>query len=273
MATIASKPLTLAEVKKRVGEVLQRANRFWAGEAEVAASFFSQPRSKDEHLFWLKSQMVRELGWPDGRLTRVMDAFHQLETVSERHSVHAALINAEEEYSHYVVLADIAETIAGRRIPPDEIMYNKDLPEWQALAKVRTAQAGWDSAVSGFHEGGGLGIYFTCMNIEPVADDPYRPAIAQAMAMIYSDELGHAAHGFREVMEIAAHASDDDWQKVLEKVEAVGYHRVRMRNEQFGFPLSEERVEEIKAGKIMPFLPPLPSVEEVYGEIATRGGE
>jgi hypothetical protein len=259
--------MTLSEVKKRIGEVLQRANRFWAGEAEVAAAFFSQPRSKDEHLFWLKSQMVRELGWPDGRLTRVMDAFKQLESVSERHAVHAALINAEEEYSHYVVLADIAETIAGRRIVPDEIMYNKDLPEWQALAKVRTSQAGWDSAVSGFHEGGGLGIYYTCMNLQPIEGDPYRPAIAEAMAMIYGDELGHAAHGFRTVVQIAAQVSDEEWQQVLEKVEAVGYHRVRMRNEQFGFPLTNERIEEIKEGKILPYLPPLPDVEEIYAEI------
>ena len=56
---------------------------------------------------------------------------------------------------------------------------------------------------------------------------------------------------------------------MLEKAEAVGYHRVRMRNEQFGYPLSEERIEEIRAGKIGPYLPPLPDVEEVYKELVT----
>jgi hypothetical protein len=87
--------------------------------------------------------------------------------------------------------------------------------------------------------------------------------------MIYGDEVGHAAQGFRAVVRIAASASDDQWRQVLEKAEAVGYHRVRMRNEQFGFPLSEERIAQIRAGKIVPYLPPLPDVEEVYKEVVT----
>jgi len=56
---------------------------------------------------------------------------------------------------------------------------------------------------------------------------------------------------------------------VLEKAEAVGYHRVRMRKERFGFPLPEERIAEIRAGKIVPYLPPLPDAEEVYQEVVT----
>lgn len=256
-------------VRNRIGEVLQRVNRYWAGEAEVAATFFKGPRTKEEHLRWLKSQMVRELGWPDGRLTRVMEAYKKVEKEMDRHMVHDLLINAEEEYSHYVVLADIAEELAGRRLTPEEIEYNRELPEWKALAAVRTRQADWDAAVSAFHEGGGLGIYHTCMHLKPLEGEPYREKIAQAMGMIYGDEVGHAVQGFRAVVRIAATASDEQWQQVLEKAEAVGYHRVRMRNEQFGFPLSEERIAEIREGKIVPYLPPLPDVEEVYKEVVT----
>src|SRR5712692_2646557 len=140
----------LGTVKRRIGEVLQRVNRYWAGEAEVAAMFFSRPRAPEEHLYWLKSQMVRELGWPDGRLNRTLEAYKSVEKEFDRHAVHAMLTNAEEEYSHYVVLADIAEAAAGRRVLPEEIMYNKDLAEWKALDKVRTREADWDNAVSGF---------------------------------------------------------------------------------------------------------------------------
>jgi hypothetical protein len=49
----------------------------------------------------------------------------------------------------------------------------------------------------------------------------------------------------------------------------VGYHRVRMRNEQFGFPLSEQRIQEIRDGKISPYIPPLPDVATMYEEITT----
>jgi hypothetical protein len=212
--------------------------------------------------------MVRELAWPHGRLSRVVEAYTRVESETDRHKVHELLINAEEEYSHYVVLADIAEELAGCRVLPEEIQDNKGLPEWQALDRVRTRQAGWDAAVSGFHEGGGLGIYYTCMNLSPMEGDSYRGKIAAAMGMIYGDELGHAARGFREVVRIAASAPDEEWQQALDKVELVGYHRVRMRNEQFGFPLSEARVKEIREGRIAPYLPPFPAVEEVYREVA-----
>jgi hypothetical protein len=263
--------LDLAVVQRRIGEVLQRVNRFWAGEAEVAATFFSRSRDAEEHLRWLKSQMVRELAWPDGRLVRLLDAYKQVERAQDRHSVHTLFMTAEEEYSHYVVLADIAEAAAGRRITPDEIMYNKELAEWRALDGVRTREADWDNAVSGFHEGGGLGIYWTCMHLTPMDGDPYREQIAQAMGMIYSDELEHAARGLRQVVRIAATASEEMWQRVLEKVLLVGYHRVRMRNEQFGFPLTEQRVEEIREGKIAPYIPPLPDVAMIYEEIVAAG--
>jgi hypothetical protein len=257
----------LALVKRRIGEALQGVNRYWAGEAEVAATFFEVPHTADEHLYWLKSQMVRELGWPDGRLERTLQAYRAVEREQDRHTVHAMLQNAEEEYSHYVVLADIAEAAAGRRVLPDEIMYNKDLPEWKALDKVRTREADWDNAVSGLHEGGGLGIYWTAMHLPPMEADPYREQIAAAMAMIYDDEIEHAARGFRSVVRVAATATEAMWQRVAEKVNQIGYHRVRMRNEQFGFPLSEGRIQEIHEGKITPYIPPLPDTAAVYQEI------
>lgn len=260
----ASEVAALGLVKGRIGEVLQRVNRYWAGEAEVAAAFFSGPHTADEHLRWLKSQMVRELGWPDGRLSRLAEAYKSVERETDRHRVHTLFMTAEEEYSHYVVLADIAEAAAGRRILPEEIMDNKDLPEWKALDQVRTREADWDSAVSGFHEGGGLGIYYTAMHLQPIEGDPYRPQIAAAMGMIYDDEIEHAARGFRDVVRVAATAAEAMWQRVVQKVELIGYHRVRMRNEQFGFPLPEERVQEIREGKISPYIPPLPDVATVY---------
>ena len=158
-------------VERRIGEVLQRVSRYWAGEAEVATTFFSRPHSGDEHLPWLKSQMVRELAWPDGRITRLLEAFKKVERDLDRHEVHRLFQTAEEEYSHYLVLADIAEEAAGRRLEPEELLY-KDLPEWKGLDKVRTREAVWDNAVSGFHEGGGLGIYHAAMLIEPMEQDP-----------------------------------------------------------------------------------------------------
>ena len=106
------------------------------------------------------------------------------------------------------------------------------------------------------------------MHLAPMAGDPYREPIAAAMAMIYDDEIAHAARGFRSVVRVAATATEEMWQRVVEKVNQIGYQRVRMRNEQFGFPITEERIQEIHEGKISPYIPPLPEVEAVYREVA-----
>jgi len=50
-----------------------------------------------------------------------------------------------------------------RRILPEVIHYNKEMTEWKALDAVRTREADWDSAVSGVHGGGGLGIHYACL--------------------------------------------------------------------------------------------------------------
>jgi len=42
-------------------EIEDVAARFRAGEAEVARTFFSQPRPLAQHLYWLKVQVSREL--------------------------------------------------------------------------------------------------------------------------------------------------------------------------------------------------------------------
>lgn len=261
--TTAHSPAATSKATARVGSVLQRVNRFWGGEAEVAETFFKSARTKDEHLHWLTSQMVRELGWPDGRITKLQQAFAQLEDGVGRHEVLVMFQVAEEENSHYVVLADIAEKIQGRSLKPAEFQHHRQGSEWQALDKVRTRQADWDRAVSGLHEGGGLGIYYAAMNLEPMPDDPYRADIAAAMRMIYDDELSHCAYGLAEVVQVAMDATDEIWHQVEDKAEAVGYHRLRMRNEQFGSPLPEARIQEIREGKIVPYLPPFPTLAEV----------
>ena len=55
----------------------------------------------------------------------MIKAYKKVEKETNRYLVHDLLINAEEEYSHYVVLADIAEELAGRHIISEEIDYNR----------------------------------------------------------------------------------------------------------------------------------------------------
>ena len=75
--------------------------------------------------------------------------------------------------------------------------------------------------------------------------------IAGAFEIIFGDEVGHmktGAEGLRRVVK-----TDEQWDKAKGMTREIARPRVRMRNEMFGHPLSEERLREIDEGKIEPF--------------------
>jgi hypothetical protein len=74
--------------------------------------------------------------------------------------------------------------------------------------------------------------------------------IAEACSKVYDDEFGHMLSGIAGIVEEGL--TDADW-KLLETllVEQLK-QRIRMRNAQFSYPLSEERVQAIYRGNIEP---------------------
>ncbi len=50
----------------------------------------------------------------------------------------------------------------------------------------------------------------------------------------------------------SAQLSDGEWSLMTELVTRILRHRVRMRNGEFSYPLSEDRVEAIFTGDIVP---------------------
>ena len=49
------------ETRERRNDLTRYASRFWAGEAEIARTFFERPRAPEEHLRWLRVQAYKEL--------------------------------------------------------------------------------------------------------------------------------------------------------------------------------------------------------------------
>ena len=59
------------QARERRNDLTRYASRFWAGEAEIARTFFSQSRTPEEHLRWLRVQAYKELQpRPDGIILR-----------------------------------------------------------------------------------------------------------------------------------------------------------------------------------------------------------
>ena len=71
--------------------------------------------------------------------------------------------------------------------------------------------------------------------------------IAAACRSVYEDEIEHAHHGVEDM--VALEPTEEDWALAWQMVEDISRQRVRMRNEQFNFPLSEARLEEIGGGE------------------------
>ena len=56
------KPETGAKIDERIAALEAAPLRWWAGEAEVVRTYFSNPRTREDDLRWLKLQAARELG-------------------------------------------------------------------------------------------------------------------------------------------------------------------------------------------------------------------
>jgi len=211
------------------------------------------PRSKEEHLRWLRLQAYKELQpRSDGLILKLVDKlkadYPKLEHQEGRDDYLHTIQFLMEEFRHYVLFADVIDDLTGERITPEELT-RYELPGETALRKVRRdyieEHGNLASFASSFCEGGGASIYYEG---SLVGGDSLSDKISAACKSVYDDEVDHAAHGATSLSEQAK--TEEEWTLARDMVEAISKARVRMRNEQFGSPLSEDRLTEIFAGNI-----------------------
>lgn len=247
-----------AGIDARLDELVAIASPYWAGEYEVVHTFFSEPRSKQEHIRWLRAQCWKEFwGTLDGHpesipmrsLKELLALYQNLGSPNARHEFLHVAEEMYEEFHHYSALADILDELEGRHVPPEEL---ESLPEDVKLTEMRSHIAQTEGElgvfVNKFSEGGGSSMYKAGMEIR---GGELEQRIAAAFHVIFDDEIGHmqtGAEGLRRLVK-----TSDQWDTCKRLVREVHRQRVRMRNDMFGNPLSEERLREIDEGKIQPF--------------------
>ena len=241
------------QARERRNDLTRYASRFWAGEAEIARTFFLQSRTPEEHLRWLRVQAYKELQpRPDGIILRnidkLSDNYPALEQSVSRADFLYNIQFLEEEFRHYVVFADVIDYITGAHLTTAELA-TYDIEGERELRAVRRRcydeHGELGRFASSFCEGGGASIFHEGMQI---GGDTLSDMIAAACANVYADEVDHAAHGADDLNAVAR--TDADWALAREMVTVISMQRLRMRNEEFGFPLSDERLAEIAEGKI-----------------------
>lgn len=247
-------------VNENLRKLVDLSAPYWAGEAEVAWTYFQSPRrTKESDLLWLRRQCYKEL-WGSGVGDRekglflgpvdyLREAFPRIDRGVDRHEVLEAIDGLRAEFYHYCLFADIHDHLAGSRLNPHQC---ESWPADDELARMRydyrdkRGQLGYFAVR--FTEGGYCSLYSTGMRLKGTGDVNDR--IARACEGVYTDEIGHMRGGFiglsREKLK------REEWDEIGAMSRKILLQRIHMRNEQFGYPLSAERIREIEAGGIEP---------------------
>ncbi|MPZ14623.1 MAG: hypothetical protein GEU73_09415 [Chloroflexi bacterium] len=258
--------------ERAIHELRGIVDTYAAGEAEVVRAYFAQPRANEEHIEVLLKQIGREIqvrAWMDRTVAMARD----LERGVDRHEYAVLLKETAEEVEHYVLLADIAEWLAGRSLEPERllgyevvarydatlpesIMYNRRLPE--ACRNVDVGREivealGPERARELMHlaEGGGGGAFVECARL---SGDEFRERLAAAMRSIVRDEMGHGPARIEGYVREWIH-SDEELREDARWLDAFMLAHLRVRNEIWGYPLSEERIAAIQRSETAPYDP------------------
>ena len=260
------------QLDERIAVLEAAPLRWWAGEAEIVRIYFSNPRTREDDLHWLKLQAARELGTVERLLEALPDDLAGIETAVGRDSFEASARAVYEEARHYRLLADIMEQIAGERPDPRELLAlsgcqrertgHPDLPAMTAEIEVtRRLQETYGELAEvalGFSEGAGAAIFYMGNRLLEFPYTSYsggavEKAIAEAMGVIFHDEMRHGPVHIPHIARAIRTDEDLETARLIVTEKAVAH--LRLRNETFGYPLTEARMAEIDAGTRVEPLP------------------
>lgn len=232
-----------AEIKKTL---IDTAYPYWEAEGEIAKRFFARA-TKDDHIFYLRAQLWKELHPVDGyfnglhkELANLVEMFPRVDKDVDRHQFHFSMMQLTQEFNHYVVLADILENLLGRKIAADDTVQ---LAEEKKLAEMRrgyvTSGSAIDRAAVGLTEGGGARLFREGAKLK---GNKLAAMTARAMKLIYADEKDHYRVMASEAAALVNSAKD--LARMQTTTRDISRQRVAMRNEMFRRPMTELQIED-----------------------------
>lgn len=227
-------------------ELINAALPYWEAEAEIAKRFFASKPSPEDHIFWLKAQVWKELNPVDGyfngihkELHTLADLFPRVDKDIDRHHFAFLMQQMLEEFNHYVLFADILESLLGGGIATSEPVQ---LPEEKRLAALRKAYATEGSPIKKaavlFTEGGGARLF---REGAKVSGGALEASIASAMQVIYDDERNHFREAAKEAAGVLTSRADVD--EIKRAIVDVSRQRVEMRREMFRNAMSAQEID------------------------------
>ena len=232
--------------------LLAAAWPYWEAEGEIARRFYARA-STDDHIFYLRAQLWKELNPVDGyfnglhrELAALVECFPEVDKTIPRREFHFRLTQLADEFNHYALLADVFEHLAGRKISPDDTVQ---LPEEKKLGDLRRGYVRSGSAIEraavGFTEGGGARLFREGAKL---AGSELNEMTARAMQVIYDDERDHYKEMAREAVSLIE--DEAGLAQMTDAIRAISAQRVAMRREMFRGAMSgDEAAAFIAAGE------------------------
>ena len=249
-----------------IKRLTQLASAYRAAEEAVVRAFFKKPRTKKDHVRWLKAQGFKEYSAIKPIIGALSALYPNVDRGVDRHDYAELTEKLADETNHARLVMDLLEEMTGGKITPRDLTW---LPEDRRLARVRARYSKSfakllhgsgkvtskeikrkdeevERAAITLTEGGGGALYQVCSKLKKRGVEG---RIAGVFHEILLDEVGHKDTGARALAELIA--DDASFRRATKIIAEVSGQRLRMRNEQFGFPLSrndlaalERRVKE-----------------------------
>jgi hypothetical protein len=234
--------------------LVRLARAYRDAEAYIVASFFNKPRTSRDHLGWLRAQAFKEYSAIKPIFTALAKLYPEVDHAIDRHEFEEMAKKLGDETRHARLIMDLLEEITGKKVRFADLLW---LSEDRKLANIRgqysrssatllhgngTVKAReirrkdeqLERATITLTEGGGGALYRVCSKLK---NRGIERKIARVFREILLDEVEHKDSGARGLASLIK--SEADFRRAAEIISAVSSQRLRMRNEQFGFPLGE----------------------------------
>ncbi len=244
-------------MRRYVDKLTRLATAYAKAEADVIAAFFKQPRKPTDHLRWLSAQAFKEYSAIKPLFTALAKFYPQIDRSIDRHDFEELTEKLADETKHARLVMDLLEEIGGTKITAENLLW---LAQDRKLAKIRARYSpsyatllhglgkirakeirrqdeSLERAALTLTEGGGGALYKVCTKLKRSGTEA---KIAKVFREILRDEVGHKDSGGRALVPLVK--SQVAFQRVAKIICEVSGQRLRMRNEQFGFPLSRKEL-------------------------------
>ena len=244
-----------------IRQLTKLASAYRDAEAAVVRAFFKKPRTKKEHLRWLKAQGFKEYSAIKPIIDALTALYPNIDRGVGRHDYTELTEKLADETRHARLVMDLLEEISGKKITPRDLTW---LPQDKKLAQVRARYSksyasllhGWGKvgfkqirrsdealqrAAITLTEGGGGALYLVCSRLNKRGIDG---RIARVFREILQDEVEHKDSGARSLVPLIQ--DDTSFTRAAAIICEISCQRLRMRNEQFGFPLTPEALEALE---------------------------